>query len=76
MVSDSTVASTTAIGPDGRTLAQLKPFTADTMVVDVPRATGITPAVSFGIPLGATIALLGGVLPLLLALLARRPRRR
>lgn len=75
MVSDSTVASTTAIGPDGRTLAQLKPFRADTMVVDVPRATGITPAVSFGIPLGATIALLGAVLPLLLALLARRARR-
>jgi len=76
LVSDSTVASTTAIGPDGRTLAAAKPFTAQTLIVDVPTATGITPAVSFGVPLGATIALLGGVLPLMLAWFARRPRRR
>jgi len=76
LVSDSTVASTTAIGPDGRTLAAAKPFTTQTLVVDVPLATGITPAVAFGVPLGATIALLGAVLPLLLALLARPLRRR
>jgi apolipoprotein N-acyltransferase len=76
LVSDSTVASTTAIGPDGRTLATTKPFTATTMVVDVPLASGITPAVSFGIPLGATIALLGAVLPLMLAWMTRRRRRR
>jgi apolipoprotein N-acyltransferase len=76
LISDSTVASTTAIGPDGRTLAAAKPFTAQALVVDMPLAKGITPAVSFGVPLGATIALLGGVLPLMLALLARRPRRR
>ncbi|WP_375389236.1 apolipoprotein N-acyltransferase [uncultured Amnibacterium sp.] len=76
LVSDSTVASTTAIGPDGRTLATTKPFTAQTMVVDVPLARGVTPVVSFGIPLGATIALLGAVLPLLLGLLARPLRRR
>jgi apolipoprotein N-acyltransferase len=75
LVSDSTVASTTAIGPDGRTLAAAKPFTTQTLVVDMPLATGITPAVSFGVPLGATIAILGGVLPLLLGLIARRPRR-
>jgi apolipoprotein N-acyltransferase len=76
LVSDSTVASTTAIGPDGRTLAAAKPFTTQTLVVDVPTATGITPAVTFGIGLGATIAILGGVLPLVLAFCARRPRRR
>lgn len=76
LMSDSTVASTTAIGPDGRTLAAAKPFTRQTLVVDLPLATGITPAVAFGVPLGATIAILGGVLPLLLAALARRPRRR
>ena len=76
LVSDSTVASTTAIGPDGRTLAAVKPFTTQTLVVDVPLATGITPAVSFGVPLGATIALLGGVLPLMLTFQARKPRRR
>ncbi|GAA2753728.1 apolipoprotein N-acyltransferase [Amnibacterium kyonggiense] len=76
LMSDSTVASTTAIGPDGRTLAAAKPFTTQTLVVDLPLASGITPAVAFGVPLGATIALLGGVLPVLLAVLARRPRRR
>ena len=76
LVTDSTVASTTAIGPDGRTLAAAKPFTTQTIVVDVPLATGITPAVAFGVPLGATIALLGGILPLLLALLARPLRGR
>lgn len=76
LVSDSTVASTAALGPDGRTLATTEPFTATTMVVDVPRATGTTPAVAFGIPLGATIAVLGAVLPLLLAGLARPLRRR
>jgi apolipoprotein N-acyltransferase len=76
LVSDSTVASTTAFGPDGRTLAAAKPFTTQTIVVDVPLATGITPAVAFGVPLGVTIALLGAVLPLLLALLARPLRRR
>lgn len=72
LVSDSTVASTTAIGPDGAILAAAAPFRTQTLVVDVPLATGITPAVSFGVPLGATIALLGGVLPLLLAMQARR----
>jgi apolipoprotein N-acyltransferase len=76
LVSDSTVASTTAIGPDGRTLAGTKPFTTQTMVVDVPTATGITPAVAFGVPLGASIAILGGVLPLIMAFRARRPKRR
>lgn len=76
LMSDSTVASTTAIGPDGRTLGTTKPFTAQTLITDLPLATGVTPAVAFGVPLGATIAVLGGVLPLLLTVLARRPRRR
>ncbi len=78
IVTDSTVASTTAIGPDGRDLATTTPFRAQAMVVDVPLATGTTPAVAFGVALGAGIAVLGGVLPLLAAVLARplRPRRR
>ncbi|MGT2427229.1 apolipoprotein N-acyltransferase [Amnibacterium kyonggiense] len=75
LMSDSTVASTTAIGPDGRTLAAAAPFRTQTLVTDLPLASGITPAVAFGVPLGATIALLGGVLPVLLGVLARRPRR-
>lgn len=76
LVNDSTVASTAAIGPDGRTLAALRAFRPGVLVVDVPLATGITPAVAFGVPLGATVAVLGGVLPLLAAGMARRPRRR
>ncbi len=75
IVSDSTVASTTAIGPDGATLAKATPFRTQTLVVDLPLATGITPAVAFGITVGASLALLGGVLPLLLGLLARPLRR-
>ena len=75
LMSDSTVASTTAIGPDGRTLAAAKPFTTQTLVVDLPLAKGITPAVAFGVPLGATIALLGGLLPVMLAWISRRRRR-
>ena len=76
IVSDSTVASTTAIGPDGATLAAAKPFQTQTLIADLPLASGITPAVAFGIPLGAAIALLGGLLPLMLAALARPLRRR
>lgn len=76
IVSDSTVASTTAIGPDGVTLAAAKPFQEQTLITDVPLASGITPAVAFGITLGAAIALLGGILPLMLAGLARPLRRR
>ncbi len=77
LVNDSTVASTAAIGPDGRTLAALAPFRPGVLVVDLPLASGITPAVAFGIPLGASIAVLGGLLPLLAAGMARwSPRRR
>lgn len=75
IVSDSTVASTTVIGPDGATLAAARPFRSQTLITDVPLADGITPAVSFGIPLEASLAILGGALPMLLAGLARRPRR-
>jgi apolipoprotein N-acyltransferase len=76
VVSSSTVASTTVIAPDGVTLQAAKPFTRQTLVADVPLATGTTPAVAFGVGLGATIALLGGVLPLIAAGLARPLRRK
>ncbi len=72
VVSDSTVASTTVIAPDGATIAAAKPFTKTALVVDAPLATGTTPAVAFGLPLGASIALLGFVLPVMLAGIARR----
>jgi apolipoprotein N-acyltransferase len=76
VVSVSTVASTTFIDPTGTTLASAPPFRSVVRTEPVPLAIGITPAVAFGVGLGAAIAVLGGVLPLLLALLARPVRRR
>ncbi|MFD1722602.1 apolipoprotein N-acyltransferase [Amnibacterium endophyticum] len=76
MVTASTVASTTAIAPDGSTIAASKPFTPQTVIAEVPLANGITPAVAFGVALGATIALLGALLPLIASLLARPLARR
>jgi apolipoprotein N-acyltransferase len=72
VVSVSTVAATAAIAPDGATIAALPPFRAGTLVTTVPLSRTVTPAVAFGLPLGATLALLGGLLPLVAALLARR----
>ncbi|MCU1473255.1 apolipoprotein N-acyltransferase [Amnibacterium sp.] len=76
VVSVSTVASTTFIDPTGTTLAAAPPFRSVVRTEAVPLAIGITPAVAFGVGLGAAIAVLGGLLPLLLALLARPVRRR
>ncbi len=76
VITASTVASTTVIGPDGATIRGSQPFRAQTVIADAPTADGTTPAVAFGVGLGAAIALLGGVLPLLAALLARPLRRR
>jgi apolipoprotein N-acyltransferase len=76
VVTVSTVASTAYIAPDGTTIAAAKPFTREAMLEQVPLATGTTPAVAFGIGLGITLALLGAVLPLIAALLARPLRRR
>lgn len=76
VVSVSTVASTTFLDPTGATIYAAPGFTADVHTDVVPLAVGTTPAVAFGVALGATIAILGGVLPLLLALTARPLRRR
>ncbi|MDH2444646.1 apolipoprotein N-acyltransferase [Amnibacterium sp. CER49] len=76
VVTVSTVASTTIIAPDGATIDAAKPFTRAALLDAVPLATGTTPAVAFGIGLGIVLAVLGGVLPLLLAALARPLRRR
>jgi apolipoprotein N-acyltransferase len=75
VVSVSTVAATAAIAPDGVTIAALPSFRAGTLVTTVPLSTTVTPAVAFGLPLGVTIALLGGLLPLVAALLAGRAAR-
>jgi apolipoprotein N-acyltransferase len=76
VVSVSTVASTTFLDPTGATLYAAPPFRTDVHTHLVPLATGTTPAVAFGVGLGAALAALGGLLPLLTALLARPLRRR
>ncbi|MGN6744183.1 MAG: apolipoprotein N-acyltransferase [Amnibacterium sp.] len=75
VVTVSTVASTTFLDPTGATIYAAPGFRTDVHTDVVPLATGTTPAVAFGVGLGAALALLGGVLPLLTALLARRLRR-
>lgn len=77
LVSVSTVASTTFLDPTGATIAAATPFRSVVRTEAVPLAVGTTPAVAFGVGLGAAIAVLGGLLPLLVAFLARplRPRR-
>jgi len=74
IVSSSTIASSAIIAPDGSTIAAARPFTSQVLVADVPRVTGTTPAAAIGVRLAATLALLGGILPLLARHLARRRR--
>ncbi|HEV7623149.1 MAG TPA: apolipoprotein N-acyltransferase [Amnibacterium sp.] len=76
VVSVSTVASTTFLDPTGATVYAAPGFRSDVHTDAVPLAVGITPAVAFGVGVGAAIAVLGGVLPLLTALVARPLRRR
>ncbi|ODA91062.1 apolipoprotein N-acyltransferase [Leifsonia xyli subsp. xyli] len=44
LVNISTVGSSQIIGPDGRTISEIPPFTAGHMVADVPLGTTTTPA--------------------------------
>jgi apolipoprotein N-acyltransferase len=74
IVTVSTVAATAAIGPDGATIAALPSFRPGTLVAEVPLSRTVTPAVAFGVPLGGALALLGVLLPILAAGLARRAR--
>lgn len=76
IVTVSTVASTAAIGPDGRTIAALPSFRPGVLLATVPLAVGTTPAVAFGVQLGAALAALGVLVPLVSAALARPLRRR
>lgn len=65
VVNISTVGISEIIGPDGRALDAIEPYTAGVMVADVPRHAGETPALKFGsmfaalwLSLGAAGALL------------------
>lgn len=72
LVSSSTVASTSMIGPDGATIAASRPFTPRVLIADVPRSTGTTPAALLGVRLAASLAFLGVTLPVLARHLVRR----
>lgn len=77
LVNVSTVGTSAVVAPTGELLAELTPFTADTMLVDAPLRTGVTPALRWGAPIaGALIAagLLGLGAAGTLALLGRGRR--
>jgi apolipoprotein N-acyltransferase len=57
LVNDSTVGTTAAILPDGRTVAQLKTYVPGTLVVKLPLSTTITPATWLGVPLAWFLSL-------------------
>lgn len=62
LVQASTVGYSAVFGPDGRTLDALPWYTPGTMVVDVPLADGLTPAVSLGRGIEVFAAGLGVIL--------------
>lgn len=74
LMSVSTVSSTAAIGPDGRTLATIPSFRSGALVTDLPLMAGTTPAVAVGEQLGIGLAVFGALAPLVGALLRRRRR--
>lgn len=53
VVNISTVGISEMIAPDGSTLAAIEPYTAGVMVADVPRHTGLTPALQHGASIAA-----------------------
>ncbi len=79
IVNISTVGTSAIILPDGSITKRLEPFTADTMVSDIPRVVGSTPAMVIGQGLTTGITILGylgfaGSLVLLVASLFARKR--
>lgn len=74
LMSVSTVSSTAAIGPDGRTIATIPSFRSGALVTDLPLMAGTTPAVAVGEQLGIGLAVFGALAPLVCALLRRRRR--
>jgi apolipoprotein N-acyltransferase len=74
VVNISTVGTSAIIGPDGVTINQLKTFTADAMLNDVPLSSTLTPAMAFGRTIEVTIGAIG-LTGLLLALLWKSPLR-
>ncbi|WGD36223.1 apolipoprotein N-acyltransferase [Lysinibacter sp. HNR] len=59
VVNVSTVGTSAIILPNGTMKERLIPFTADTMIYDVPRVTGSTPAMLWGEHLALAVSILG-----------------
>lgn len=75
LVNISTVGTSAIVLPDGSSAAELTPFTADSMVAEVPLVNGATPALAFGSLIAAgfiAIALVGLTLAAI-GLIVRRP---
>jgi apolipoprotein N-acyltransferase len=76
VVNISTVGTSAIVGPDGRDLDRLPWFTAGSMVVDVPTADAVTPAVLAGRDIEWLVSGLGlGALAVAGLSLGRRGRR-
>jgi apolipoprotein N-acyltransferase len=67
VVNISTVGTSAIISPTGATIAELKPFTAGTMIETVQTANGITPAAQIGRGLAVVLT----IAPLLILVTAR-----
>jgi apolipoprotein N-acyltransferase len=75
LVNISTVGTSAIIAPDGGDLGSLTPFTADTMVAEVPLVRGNTPALTYG-PVMTAVWLVVGLGGLAVAGIGRLRRRR
>ena len=60
LVNISTVGTSAVVLPSGEELDRLTPFTADSMVVEVPLVTGQTPALRFGAAIASVWLVIGG----------------
>jgi apolipoprotein N-acyltransferase len=74
VVNISTVGISEIIGPDGRALDSIEPYTSGVMVANVPRLTGRTPALEFGASIAALWLVLGAAGSLLAIAGARLQR--
>lgn len=61
LVNISTVGTSAIVLPDGREVQRLTPFTADSMVAEIPLVAGETPALRFGAAIAAAWMILGGL---------------
>lgn len=77
LVNISTVGTSAVVLPTGERVAELEPFTADSMVVTVPLVTGHTPATQAGSAIAIVWCVIGltGLAAAPISALAARPHR-